>query len=390
MDPARWEKIAQLYDCACEQPVSARDAFLGLACEGDEDLRREVESLLRQPISVDGPLERVTEQARAAWDCPAQIGQYRIIALIGEGGMGAVYQAEQDHPRRIVALKILKSPLAAPELQRRFSHEADVLGRLQHPNIARIYEAGTAQTDLGPQPYFAMEFIRGVSLLEHAAKCGLDVPQRLNLMISICEAVDYAHRCGVIHRDLKPGNILVDENGEPKILDFGVARVTDADANITRQTALGDLVGTLAYMSPEQLLADPAQLDARSDVYSLGVVTYELLAGRRPYETTQPITDAARVIREEEPTPLGSVNRVLAGDLEIIVAKALEKERERRYGSAAELAADLRRHLAHEPILARRATATYRSRKFIRRHRTMVSATALIFFVLLAGAVVST
>jgi tetratricopeptide (TPR) repeat protein/predicted Ser/Thr protein kinase len=390
MDARRWERIAQLYDAVCAQPETVRDTFLSEACNGDEELRREVESLLRQDVSQDGPLERVADHARSAWGCPPAIGRYRILKLVGEGGMGAVYEAEQDRPRRTVALKVLKSALAAPELLRRFAQESEVLGRLEHPNIARVYEAGTAQTDFGPQPYFAMEFISGVSLLEYANQHRLSTPQRLDLMIRICGAVDYAHRCGVIHRDLKPGNILVDQNGQPKILDFGVARVTDSDVNVTRQTSLGDLVGTLAYMSPEQLLADPLLVDARSDVYSLGVVLYEVLAGRRPYEVNQQLADSARVIRESDPVPLSALNRTLSGDLETIVAKALEKDKARRYASAAELAADLGRFVANEPITARPASRMYRARKFVRRHRVLVSAAGIVFLVLLAGITAST
>jgi len=390
MDADRWERIAQVYDLTCEQPEALREAFLVNVCEGDDELRSEVESLLRQSVSQDGPLEFVAEDARTAWTCPAWIGRHRILRLIGEGGMGAVYEAEQDRPRRTVALKVVKSALAAPESLRRFAQESEVLGRLQHPNIARVYEAGTAQTDLGPQPYFVMEFIRGVSLLEYAKRHGLRTPQRLDLMVKICEAADYAHCCGIIHRDLKPGNILVDQSGQPKILDFGVARVTDSDANPTRQTSLGDLVGTLAYMSPEQLLADPLLLDARSDVYSLGVVLYELLAGCRPYEVNRQLPDAAQAIRDQDPLPLSAANRAFGGDLENIVAKALEKDRTRRYTSAGELAADLRRFLAHEPILARPASAMYRVSKFVRRHRALVSAAAIVFIVLLGGIAVST
>jgi tetratricopeptide (TPR) repeat protein/predicted Ser/Thr protein kinase len=390
MDAGRWQKIAQLYDLACEQPIAVRDSFLAGACQGDEELRLEIESLLRQGVSQDGPLERIAEHALTAWSSPASIGGYRILRLIGEGGMGAVYEAEQDQPRRTVALKVLKSAWAAPDLLRRFARESEVLGRLQHPNIAQVYEAGSAQTDLGPQPYFAMEFIRGVSLLAHADQNGLNIAQKLELMIKICEAVDYAHRQGVIHRDLKPSNILVDQTGEPKILDFGVARVVGNELNATRQTSLGDLVGTLEYMSPEQLLADPTLLDARSDVYSLGVVFYELLAGRRPYQTSRQWTDAARVIREEEPFPLSAVSRLFGGDLETIVAKCLEKDKERRYSSAAEKGSDLRRFLAHEPILARPATAIYRAQKFVRRHRVLVTAAGAVFIVLVAGIVAST
>ena len=184
---------------------------------------------------------------------PAVIGRYRIIRLLGEGGMGAVYEAEQETPRRTIALKIIKPGLGSPGHLRRFEQEAQALGRLQHPGIAQIYEAGTADTGWGLQPYFAMEFIRGKTLREYVRDRQLTAPQRLELMARISEAVHHAHERGLIHRDLKPGNIVVDETGQPKILDFGVARVTDSDVEATRQTDVGQLIGTLAYMSPEQV-----------------------------------------------------------------------------------------------------------------------------------------
>ena len=199
----------------------------------------------------------------------SKIGRYTITRLIGEGGMGSVYEAEQDQPRRTVALKVIKPGLASPELLRRFAQESQALGRLQHPGIAQIYEAGTADAGYGPQPYFAMEFIRGETLRDYAEKHQLNIRRRLEIVAKICDAVHHAHQRGLIHRDLKPGNILVDETGQPKILDFGVARVTDSDAQATMQTDVGQLVGTLAYMSPEQVLADPLELDTRSDVLSL-------------------------------------------------------------------------------------------------------------------------
>jgi non-specific serine/threonine protein kinase/serine/threonine-protein kinase len=191
------------------------------------------------------------------------IGAYRILGLIGEGGMGTVYRAEQQNPRRIVALKVIRLGVATTEHLRRFEQEAKLLGRLQHPGIAQIYEAGTANSG-GEQPYFAMEFIDGWPLLQHVNKRNLDNRGRLELMAKICDAVNHAHQRGIIHRDLKPSNILVDDSGQPKILDFGIARVTDSDTRITRQTDMGQLLGTLAYMSPEQVLADPLALDIRS------------------------------------------------------------------------------------------------------------------------------
>ena len=197
--------------------------------------------------------------------------------------MGTVYEAEQDRPRRKVALKVIRPGLASPQLLRRFELEAQVLGRLQHPGIAHIYEAGMADAGYGPQPFFAMELVPGRPLTEFAEAEQLGTRERLKLMARVCDAVQHAHQKGVIHRDLKPGNILVDGQGQPKILDFGVARATDADLAVTTlQTDIGQLVGTIPYMSPEQIEADPSQLDTRSDVYALGVITYELLAGRLP------------------------------------------------------------------------------------------------------------
>ena len=210
-------------------------------------------------------------------------------------------------------------------------------------------------------------------------------------MAKICEAVDHAHQRGVIHRDLKPGNILVDETGQPKILDFGVARVTDSDALATRHTDWGQLVGTLAYMSPEQVLGDPQALDIRGDVYSLGVILYELLAGKLPYNTNgKALDEAVRAIREEDPPPISSIRRSYRGDIATIVAKALEKDKARRYASAADLGSDIERFLTDEPIMARPASAGYQLQKFARRHKALVAGTTAVFLVLTAGVVAST
>jgi len=270
--------------------------------------------------------------------------------------MGAVYEAEQEHPKRTVALKVVKSSLASPSLLRRFEQESDALARLHHPGIAQVYEVGTATSTAGVQPFFAMEFIaHGEPLTQYAGTRHLNTGQPLLLMVAVCDAVHHAHQRGIIHRDLKPANILVDERGHPKVLDFGVARVTDSDADATRQTGVGQLIGTLAYMSPEQALADPLELDTRSDVYSLGVILYELLAGKLPYTLGHKLHEAVITIREQKPTALGSVERNYRGDIETVVAKAMEREKGRRYSSAAELAADIRRHLKDEPIIARPA-----------------------------------
>ena len=320
-----------------------------------------------------------------------RLGHYRIVRKIAEGGMGAVYEAEQENPRRTVALKVIRAGFTSDELLRRFQHEAQILGRLHHPGIAQVFEAGTATTPTGSQPFFAMELVEGRPLTEYAAQEGLDVRGRLELMVLICDAVHHAHQKGVIHRDLKPANILVDARGQPKILDFGVARATDSDLrNATLQTDVGQLLGTLPYMSPEQVAADPLELDTRSDVYALGVILYELLCGRPPYDlSAKMIHEAARVIREVDPVPASSINRTFRGDIEVILSKALEKDKKRRYASAAELAVDIERHLRDEPIVARPASTIYHLKKFARRNKAVVVGGSAVFVALVAGVIVS-
>jgi tetratricopeptide (TPR) repeat protein/predicted Ser/Thr protein kinase len=328
---------------------------------------------------------------KSALALPTHIGRYRIVRLLGTGGMGAVYEAEQDHPRRNIALKVIRSSWASPQLLRRFEQESQTLGRLHHPGIAQIYEAGTADTPFGPEPYFAMEIIHGKSLIDYANDAKLNTRQRLTLMIEICDAVQHAHQRGIIHRDLKPGNILVDESGQPKILDFGLARVMDSDTEqMTRQTDIGQLLGTLPYMSPEQVEADPMAVDTRTDVYALGVILYELLTDKLPYTLSQQLHEAVQTIRQVDPTPLSSVSRAYRGDIETIVGKALEKDKARRYGSASDLAADIRRYLGDQPITARPPSTTYQLRKFARRNRAVVIGVAAVFVVLITGVVAST
>ena len=317
------------------------------------------------------------------------IGRYKIVRVLGEGGMGTVFLAEQDKPKRLIALKIIRAGVASANLLRRFEHEAQVLGRLQHPGIAQIYEAGTADTGEGAQPYFVMEYVRGRSLVEYAQTSQLGTRQRLELLAKICDAVQHAHQKGIIHRDLKPGNILVTEEGQPKILDFGVARATDADIQATTiQTDVGQLIGTIPYMSPEQAGGDVTELDTRSDVYALGVLGYELLAGRLPYDLSEKmIHEAVRVIREDDPTPLSSIDRVFRGDVETIIAKALQKERTQRYQSASDLGSDIRRYLSDQPIVARPASVAYQLRKFTKRNKALVGGVAAVFVVLVGGIV---
>jgi serine/threonine protein kinase len=399
VEEARWREVERIYHTALKRGVDERAEYLKAACEGDEALRRDVESLLaecRETHSfLEAPAIRLAAEELARDECapsvPRIVGHYRVIRALGEGGMGVVYEAQQDQPRRVVALKVVKPGLATAETLRRFEHESDALGRLQHPGIAQIYEASTADTGFGAQPYFAMELIRGRPLDEYAREQQLGIRQRLELIARVCDALNHAHQRGVIHRDLKPGNILVDDTSQPKILDFGVARLAGGDSAVTRQTDLGQLVGTLAYMSPEQVAGDSTAIDARSDVYSLGVVMYELLAGRLPYDLSKkPLPEAVDIIRAEEPERLSSTNRSYRGDVDTIAGKALEKDKERRYASAAELGEDIRRYLTNQPIMARPASASYRVQKFASRHKALVIGTSVVFLVLVAGIAVAT
>jgi tetratricopeptide (TPR) repeat protein/predicted Ser/Thr protein kinase len=325
-------------------------------------------------------------------EVPRAIGPFRIERKLGEGGMGVVYLARQEHPTRKVALKVIHVGALSPRTLRRFEHEGEMLGRLQHPGIAQIHQAGTYSTEHGVLPYFAMEYVEGERLDHFVRQRELSIRARLELMALVADAIEHAHQKSVIHRDLKPGNILVTAAGQPKILDFGVARLNDDETRTTTlRTDMGALLGTLPYMSPEQAGGDPRAIDTRSDVYSLGVLLYELLTGKLPYLVDRgALPDAVRVIQEEEPSKLSTHDRALRGDVETIVQKALEKDRERRYPTAQALADDIRRHLADEPILARPPSAGYQLSKFARRNKALVGAAAAVLLTSLAGAAVST
>ncbi len=385
-------RIEELFDQAVDLDPARLATFLDEQCAGDVHLRAAVEellqldrsahaaeSLLRSPLAGSRPKAFAPPAPRF----PA-IDRYRVVRVLGEGGMGAVYEAEQDSPRRSVALKVVRADLASPALLKRFTHEAQILARLHHPGIAQVYEAGLADDG---QPFFAMELIRGLPLDEYANRQGLDLAARVGLVARVADAVQHAHDRGVIHRDLKPTNILVDEAGQPKVLDFGVAHATDADlltaAGLTRT---GQLLGTPNYMSPEQVTGDPAAIDRRTDVYALGVILFELLAHRLPYQLeNRPLAEAARLILEQDPPRLGSLDPELRDEVETIVAKALEKDPARRYTSAADLAADLQRWLNHQPILARPPSAMYHLRKFARRNKGLVGGAVAALAALVLG-----
>lgn len=391
MSHDRDQLIKQIFLEASARTGHDQDAYLLQVCDGDSALRGSIVRLLGADQCSGGFLEE--PQSTLRHEFPAHVGSFRLVRKIGEGGMGAVFEAEQTHPQRRVALKMVRQAGLSKSLLRRFEYEVQILGQLRHPGIAQIYDAGTYDDDArGPVPYFAMEYVQGQPLLEFVKTRSLSVRQRLELMAEICDAVHHAHQKGVIHRDLKPANILVESDGEriqPKILDFGVARAIHSDVQlVTMHTEVGQLVGTLSYMSPEQITARPDELDIRSDVYTLGVVLYELLAGRLPYDLRDySIPDAGAVIREQDPTRLSTIEASLRGEIEVIVGKSLAKEKERRYQSAAEFAEDIRRFLADEPIAARPATRAYQWKKFARRNTGLVSGVAAAFVVLLLGIV---
>ena len=319
---------------------------------------------------------------------PERIGPYRILSELGQGGMGRVFLAEQQDPQRQVALKVLSS--TGPDLERRFRRESQVLAALEHPNIARLYDAGVATVGAVNVPYLAMAYVDGPTLTDYAEQQSLDPRRRMALIGKIARAVHFAHTRGVIHRDLKPANILVDARGEPRILDFGVARVVTEDS-ATRVTHAGEIIGTVPYMSWEQLVGDTGQADPRSDVYSLGVIAYELLAGHLPYEGLESgtLVTALELLSRATPRRVSASQPAARGDLETLVHKAIARDVEQRYQSAAELADDIDRLLDRRPIQARPPSIGYVTGLFVRRHKLAAGAALAIVLSLVVATAVS-
>lgn len=385
---------------ACDG-AAARDALLRTRCRDDSQLLSEVRTLLECAAEGDGVLDQsapklvdmpIPGEDASLLPAGTRVGAYIIRSVLGIGGMGVVYLGEQARPNRTVALKVIRPGFATQNVLKRFEYEAELLGRLQHPGIAQIIEAGAAQTPFGMQPFFAMELVHGVPLTTFARDHKLPVRDKIELMVRVCDAVEHAHQRGVVHRDLKPANILVTAQGQPKILDFGVARATggrEAEHRLTlMRTGERQLVGTLAYMSPEQVSGDASAIDTRSDVYALGVVLFELLSGTTPYELDKrSLPDAVRIIRDDDPRSLASVAPSCGRDLEIIAGQTLAKAPAKRYQSAASLAADLRRYLDDVPIQARAPSIADHVLKFARRNTGVFAGALVAILAIAAGAV---
>ncbi len=418
MDEQAWQRLKETFFEALDKAPEERLRIVESACAGDPVLRLEIEGLLRAVDGLEPSRARSPPaDAIAGEDEPgAAIDRYRIVQRIGEGGFGVVYAAEQQAPvRRTVALKILKPGMATKEILARFETERQALACMDHPSIARVFDGGVTASG---RPYFVMELVRGIAIDRYCDQCRLPIRDRLLLFVEVCRAVQHAHQKGIIHRDLKPSNVLVsihEGHALPKVIDFGVAKALGQRLTAeTFHTQFAQMIGTPQYMSPEQAEMSPLDVDTRCDVYSLGVLLYELVTGTTPLDRARlqqvAFDELRRIIREEDPAPpssrLGTLDgpttrevaeqrrtdgqrliRAVRGDLDWIVMKCLEKDRTRRYETAHDLVLDLGRHLTHQPVSARPPSLTYRMGKFVRRHRGLVAASCAMLLLGVAALV---
>jgi len=419
-DSKRWQRIRELIGAAMELSGEERARWLDRECAGDSDLRREAEELLahddrRGKISCDpsGAWVRTVAETLAADDARIdansgrRVGAYLLLRAIGAGGMGTVYLAERDDAqfKKRVAVKLIKRGMDTDEILRRFKNERQILADLEHPNIARLLDGGATDDRL---PYLVLEYVDGIPIDRWCDDRRASVRERIELFLSVCSAVQYAHRSLVVHRDIKPSNVLVTAQGVPKLLDFGIAKLlaSRADDLGALDTLTSERRFTPAYASPEQLRGE--SITTATDVFSLGVVLYELLAGERPFATEHRSAESAALERPERPSTIvgtsarrssigavrradaSALRRILAGDLDTIVLKAMHAEPLRRYASVDQLAADLRRHLDGMPVLARPDSLAYRSAKFVKRNKLLVAAASTIFLALAIGFTTST
>lgn len=402
--------------CAARRLNAAeRPAYLEHACGGDAELRGRIEELLEADRTAGDFLnERETQTTQPLDAEPDRIGRYKLLQQIGEGGCGVVYMAEQEEPvRRRVALKVIKLGMDTKQVIARFGAERQALALMDHPNIAKVLDAGATPSG---RPYFVMELVRGNKITEHCDENHLPTEDRLELLIDVCKAIHHAHSKGIVHRDIKPSNILVtmhDGTPVPKVIDFGIAKATQGRlTDETVFTAFEQFLGTPAYMSPEQAEMSALEVDGRSDIYSLGVLFYELMTGKPPFEHKElakaGLDELRRMVREQEPerpsarlTTLSAQEltqvatrrqsaaprliQTVRGDLDCMIMKCLEKNRARRYETAQDLASDIRRYLRSEPILARPPSVWYRTEKLIRRNKLAVIAGGAVLLGLMMG-----